>query len=443
MLSLSAVRQIDIILGTSLPETEKEQLLFRNLKNLLFHCASVLTLLALVSVICVIPVYLFVKIRPDQQVDLHSVYFYLSMIVGSAILLIYNRKSSDYSYWSKLLHTIILDNYNIAKYLFKVEKKRFGKGTHIHTEEFVIVTGLARAGTTALMNLIFDPVNFHSISYSNMPFIMAPGLWKKVYDPDVKKTKERAHGDGVMFGVNSIEAFEEYFFKVFLNDSYVEEASIGVHQIDEDLYRSYMLFQDFFRKPRLNSRYLAKNNNYILRHHTLRSFNRNYKILLIFRDPEAQAISLLRQHNNFTRQQSEDPFIQEYMGWLGHYEFGNDHKVFNIGQDGPENMYEGTSVNYWLINWINYYQYVLLLPEDDNLHLIDYTDLLESPVRLKTKLCDLLEVAENIKPVENFEGKSGQQNELSIDQLLLWKANLVYGELLRRKMKLDDKSCID
>ena len=47
------------------------------------------------------------------------------MLLGSFSLFLFKEsKETDYTYWSKLLHTVILDNYNLGIYLFNKELKK-------------------------------------------------------------------------------------------------------------------------------------------------------------------------------------------------------------------------------------------------------------------------------------------------------------------------------
>ena len=95
-----------------------------------------------------------------------------------------------------------LDPFVLSKLLFSFDSK-FKKGERIENKaEFVIVSGLARAGTTSLTDQLFKAGKFSSLDYSNMPFLLAPNLWKKMYNPKKAKLKERKHGDKMMFGLN-------------------------------------------------------------------------------------------------------------------------------------------------------------------------------------------------------------------------------------------------
>ncbi len=124
-----AVAQLDIILDTKADEDLKQTRLVQNLKPLLLNFLMLIILLIFFSFIAAIPPYLYVVFESEEinQADVSSFYFILSISIGSLILFIPQKKTSDYSYWSKLLHTLFLSNYNIVKLLFKLEKRSFFK----------------------------------------------------------------------------------------------------------------------------------------------------------------------------------------------------------------------------------------------------------------------------------------------------------------------------
>lgn len=436
-LSTSAVKQLDIILNASLGEKEKDRLILKNLLNLLLSFFKTLFLFLLIIIVGSIPAILFLEMNPTYAADTSSFYFYLSMLIGSCVLFVIVKKDSGYSYWSKLLHTILLDNYHIGKFLFKKEVKKFNKNKLDNEEElFVIVTGLARSGTTALTNTLFNSNAFYSINYSNMPFLMAPNTWKKIYNPKGNVKKERAHGDKVLVGEKSIEALEEYFFKAMDNDEYIQEASLGLQSIDEKLYRSYISYQRLFAENQENKFYLAKNNNFILRYHSMREHNQQFKLVSIFRDPIEHAQSLMDQNKNFLAQQSEDPFVLDYMNWLGHYEFGINLKVFEFGNDKTWLKYDKNSLNFWLAIWLNYYQYILQFLNEKNCFLIHYLDFLESPKELMNSLKSVLQIDFEIENQERFiPKKKSRKDQEMLDSDLLDKVNQLYKSLLEAKIE--------
>ena len=91
----------------------------------------------------------------------------------------------------------------------------------------------------------------------------------------------------------------------------------------------------------------------------------NAKVFVPFREPLQHAASLLNQHKRFCVQQSEDRFARKYMGWLGHFEFGVDHRPFYYGEDeissnsGIGFDLELTEIDYWIQCWIDTYDHIL------------------------------------------------------------------------------------
>ena len=47
------------------------------------------------------------------------------------------------------------------------------------TENHVFIIGLARSGTTILLNALHKSNIFASLSYADMPFVLAPNMWSK------------------------------------------------------------------------------------------------------------------------------------------------------------------------------------------------------------------------------------------------------------------------
>lgn len=441
-LTVIAVKQMDTIFSPSLDEEVKDKLILKNLFQLLFYFFQFLFFLIFSIVLGALPILLYQWVYPSGELTTNPIISFLSMIIGSCVLLLLKPANSNYSYWSKLLHTIILDNYNVGNSLFKWELKKMKIGDIKKNDSFVIVTGLARAGTTALTNLLYTPEFFHSINYSNVPFLLAPNTWKKIYNPTSSKLRERAHGDKVLFSETSIEAFEEYFFKVLLNDSYIDETSLDIHQINSDQYFSYQSFQELYKTKQTDSIYLAKNNNFLLRLKSIRQYNQHFKCLIMFRAPLEHANSLKKQNENFVTQQTEDPFVLKYMTWLGHYEFGLNQKVLALSENKEWTKYSKDSLNYWLAIWINYYQYVLTYPAEKNTILVHYDDLSNSPDLLKEKLANIIGVNLTIIQQEKFVRKQYAQDRSTINEELLAQANTIYRKLIAKKLAVTLKTAV-
>ena len=315
-----------------------------------------------------------------------SLYFILALSAGASLpfFIPLPRKASGYSELSELLHHLALDNYHLAYKLFRRESRKIKREGLKRREDFVIVTGLARAGTTSFMNDLAELDDYVSLSYANMPFLTAPHYWAKIYNPQTAKLQERSHGDGIRIGLQSSEALEEYFFKVLAEDSYIEDEQLREYTLDEKAYRDYLDYQTVVKRADAKI-YLAKNNNFLLRYRSVRDFNERFITVILFREPLAHAASLLEKHRDYQKLQKEDPFVLQYMNWLGHHEFGLNQKPLVF--DGAEHPPEGdkNKLDFWLQSWIHYYRRVLEIDHPNTL-LISYESYCEAPEKQLRKV---------------------------------------------------------
>ncbi len=359
----------------------------------------------------------------------------LAMLVGTTVPFVVAARlgpKADYSEWSKLLHRIVLDNYHIGRFLFDLERRKLGaeRGV-VPTRGPVIVSGLARAGTTALTTMLARSPAFHSLSYANMPFLLAPRLWRRFYRPKEGNARERSHGDKVLFSLTSVEALEEYFFKVILDDRYILPDSLVEHELDAEAIGLYADYQRVLRPDdRPASLYLAKNNNLILRFRSLRERMPGLRAVLLFRDPLDHAYSLLKQHVRQSAQQEKDPFVLEYMNWLGHHEFGKGLKHFAFDGGGPVPSGDPAHIDHWLTVWIAYYTRLLALVEGEDVLLVDYADLVRDPRGVVERVERYVGTPFGIEGFEPFENPSGYTGER--DEELVRQAMAVHARLRAR-----------
>jgi len=335
---------------------------------------------------------------------------------------------SSYSKAEKNLHKLYLSNYFLSKSSLELEEIIHGSKAKKHpVEEYVFITGLARSGTTALMNKIFATDEYASLQYSNMPILLSPNLWNK----KLKIAKhERAHKDGIIIDGNSPEEFDEYFWKVFLNDSYIKDGLLP-HEVDEKVLKKYLTYVALICHSKGKKKYISKNNNNILRLSSLAKIPEN-QIIILFREPLTHASSLMKLHKTFSENQKEDPFVLDYFNYLGHHEFGLDHKPFLLTQDFIKNKdnYGRDDLNYWLQIWINYYEY-LLDNFDDHLMVVSFEDLIEEPNKV------FAYVKENLKITSLMSSDKKhvptKYTEVSCDLKLKDRALKIYDELSTRK----------
>ena len=241
----------------------------------------------------------------------------------------------NYSIIQKFLHDFVLSKKIINKSLFELEKIIYLKNKDIKNQSHVFITGLPRSGTTSLLNFLFSSDEYASLTYNNMPFILSPNFSKLFHKKKIIK-KERLHKDGIDFDNNSPEALDEVFF----NNS--EEF------VKNELENYIQLILICNKKIK----YLSKNNLNYKRINLINSILPNSIFLIPIREPLQHANSLLNQHLHFSQLQKEDDFIRRYMNYLGHNEFGLNHKPWN----DPINYQERGKIDYWLEQWFLFYK---------------------------------------------------------------------------------------
>ena len=131
--------------------------------------------------------------------------------------------------------------------------------------------------------------------------------------------------------------------------------------------------------------------------------NKDFKAIFLFRNPVEHADSLLNQHLRFSGFQHDDDFIETYMDWLGHHEFGHNQKVFSFDNKPVIIEYDKGTLDYWLSVWLNYYSYLLTL-DDSAITLINYQDYLSNPKDVLVHLQNELKMEfdlSNVKPFKN------------------------------------------
>ena len=345
----------------------------------------------------------------------------VALSVGTILPFLRRKKrSSAYSDFSQLFHHIILDNYHVGKTLLKRQIKRTKHPVKEGVVSAVLVTGLARSGTTALTRLLNERGPFRSLNYSNMPVLLAPRLWARFYRPNREEKEERAHGDGIKVGLASVEALEEYFFKVIKDDRFITEDRLLRHDLsvsENELYRKY--FKSLCKPGEF---YLAKNNNAILRLPSLTKLNPDLRVFILIRDPLEHAYSLHGQHQNFLQQQEKDPFILTYMNWLGHHEFGKGQLPFDLGALGDDRDRE--KLDFWLERWIEYYSYAKNL---EGVQFIRYEEFLARPSQVVERIAKVTGMTINAENIPVFEKTPEAPRGFSPDLAL--KAQKVYEGL--------------
>ena len=416
-LAENSVALVDKLLS-DIDEEAKIKLVQKSTRNLVISLIKMLfaVIIAFASGSIPVVIYYLITRADNNNLDSSSFYSILSISLGATVAFFLPlEKKTNYSYseLSQLLHRLALNNYNIAYRLFKQESKKITKKNIRKRNDFVIISGLARAGTTSLMTDLSKISDFVSLNYANMPFLMCPNFWARFYKPKSKKLIERSHKDGMMIGLDSNEALEEFFFKVKANDSFVEDLYLSEYSISQEDYIDYLDYQSIIKLD--NSKiYLAKNNNFLLRYKSLRKFNNDFVMVILYRDPLTHAASLLEKHSDYKKLQKEDPFVLEYMNWLGHHEFGLNQKPYIFCNSEENNYDDKEKMDFWLKIWINYYRYVLTISHPNTV-LINYNSYCKNPKETIETILKKIEIASDLPDYKSFNNRRKTDDEFSND----------------------------
>ena len=252
---------------------------------------------------------------------------------------------------------------------------------------------------------------FASLTYNDMPFILAPNFWSKIFFFKQNISYEyRAHGDGIKVSLESPEAFEEVFWMTF-NES---------NKDTQQMFKNYIqLVVNKYQKKR----YLSKNNQNIRRLKLISNIFPNSKILIPYRNPIQHAYSLYYQHQKFIEESKKDIFISKYMKWLGHTEFGPNYiPIINKNLHYEDDL----NVNHWLEQWyLIYKNCIQTFTNKRNVHFICYEKLCNS----KEYWLDILKIV-NIKCSYDYEFKESHKDiSHAINSNISTKSLALYKEL--------------
>ncbi len=291
--------------------------------------------------------------------------------------------TGSYRWIDKVLHRLALGMPALAEFSFDLDQGKVSSQPDPAQGNHVFVSGLARAGTTILMRRLYATGQFCSLTYRNMPFVLAPNSFEFLSKGDGSPQEEtvRAHGDALRVSVDSPESLDEVFWRIFDGETYIKSSHLSAHNPGGELTSK---FADYVKAilhadPQQRPRYLSKNNNNILRLPALAKQFPNSTILVPFRNPNAHAASLLNQHKNFSKQQTDDRFVENYMTWLAHHEFGLNHRPFRFSDNAPDKeTADPQMLAYWVQRWVDAYSWLVdTLP--DNALLVCYEDLCNDP----------------------------------------------------------------
>jgi hypothetical protein len=271
----------------------------------------------------------------------------------------------------------------------------------IKVDKPVYVAGLARSGTTVLLERLAEHPQVATHRYADFPPLLTPYWWNRwlsLVPHSREVAQERAHKDGIAVTSQSPEAFEEMLWMAFFADIH-DPARCGTFD-REASHRAFECFYDeHIRKLlaiRKRQRYVAKGNYNLVRLGYLHKLYPEARFVVAIRDPVWHIASLMKQQKLFATGEANQPRALEHMRRVGHFEFGLDRRAINVGDSAmtariTELWETGQEVEGWALYWADIYRHVAdVLDADPALReaclVVRYEDLCSQPEDMLQRL---------------------------------------------------------
>ncbi len=238
----------------------------------------------------------------------------------------------------------------------------------VPVREPIYIAGLARAGSTILLELVASAEGVVTHRYRDFPPVFIPYWWNRFVDRAQSRTleaKERPHGDRIRITPESPEAMEEPLWMAFFPSAHDPAVSqlLGDQHAHPEFERFY---RDHIRKLLLvrgGTRYASKGNYNVTRLEYLLRIFPDARFVIPIREPARHVASLLRQHRRFSEGCTGNPRGLAHLRQAGHFEFGLDRRPINTG-DGARTgeilqlWRDGHELRGWARYWSQVYGYV-------------------------------------------------------------------------------------
>ncbi len=267
----------------------------------------------------------------------------------------------------------------------------------------IFVSGLARSGSTILLEILASHPDVSTHQYRDYPFVHVHYFWRclRYLIPSSSKKSERPHQDGLMVNAHSPEAFDEILWTSFFDELHKTDkinilgAEIN-HTDFEVFYKNNIKKTLYMHKTQ---RFASKNNYALTRLKYLKKIFPEARFLIPVRSPEAHIASLVKQHTLFLDAgQRERRYVQR----THHYEFGHDFRPINVGDTQAlslimDHWQKGEYTLAYAHYWRSIHEFIItdILSDPDlkeSVHIVRYDDLCENSSETLEKIslfCDL------------------------------------------------------
>jgi hypothetical protein len=285
----------------------------------------------------------------------------------------------------------------------------------------IYISGLARSGSTLLLEILAAHRDVGTHQYRDFPFMMTPYLWNTAVSLNPLhggSRKERPHGDGMMVTPQSPEAMEEMlwmaFFETLHTDASAQVMDAGdTHPEFDRFYREHIQKLMMIRRA---TRYASKNNYNITRMDYVKRLFPDARFIIPVREPASHIASLMRQHERFSNLAADDARVSEHMHYAGHFEFGPGRKAIHTGDDARHRAIMdawacGDDVRGWALYWDMSYRFLYEQQAKHSVLIVKLEDMRTQPeatIEAVLRYC-ALEQAQSI--TEHFTAQMKPRDE--------------------------------
>jgi hypothetical protein len=259
----------------------------------------------------------------------------------------------------------------------------------------IYVAGLARSGSTILLETLASHPDVATHRYRDYPLIFTPYWWNRWLDRVARRDEqptERSHKDGIAITSNSPEAFEEMLWMAFFPGLHDPSHGSSFDDPAADHQGFARFYVEHMRKllaVRGRRRYVAKGNYNVTRLGYLLRLFPDARFVVPVRDPVWHIASLMKQQALFTKGQQDNPAAVRHLQRVGHFEFGLDRRAIAVGD--PQRVAEvmalwqnGAEVEGWARYWSLIHDHVAeVLAESPEIraatYVVRYEDLCQTP----------------------------------------------------------------
>jgi hypothetical protein len=232
----------------------------------------------------------------------------------------------------------------------------------------VYVSGVARAGSTILLETLARHADLISHRYRDFPPVFTPYWWNRFLERAPQRQAppaERTHRDGIAITPESPEAFEEIIWMAFFPDLHDPSGSdVLGGQTSHPEFEAF--YRDHIRKllrVRGGRRYLSKGNYNVTRLEYLLKLFPDARFVIPVREPVWHVASLMKQHALFCQGETRHPAALRHMRQVGHFEFGLDRRPIKAGDPAAVARIvaaweRGDEVEGWSRHWDHVYRHV-------------------------------------------------------------------------------------